>query len=196
MTDATKPDLKPGTAARRTGMDPAWREELRGRVLAPANRRKAGPQGKANQGAPGVEGMTIEDCPAFAREPGASLRQTRRDAPDQPAPVRRTEIPKRHGQGNRGLGIPTVVDRRIQQALAPGLGPLFAPDFSAARFGFRPGRSAPPAGQQLQSSIKAGFQVAVDLDLAKCFARGTHEAVMARVTRQGRDKAVLRWMGQ
>jgi RNA-directed DNA polymerase len=151
---------------------------------------------KANHGAPGVDGMTIEEFPAFAREHWPSIRQALRDETYQPSPVRRTEIPKRYGQGKRLLGIPTVVDRIIQQASAQGLGPLFAPDFSASSFGFRPGRSAHHAVKQLQSSIKAGFKVAVALDLAKCFDRGTHEAVMARVARKVRDKALLRLIGQ
>jgi RNA-directed DNA polymerase len=86
--------------------------------------------------------------------------------------------------------VPTVVDRVIQQALAQVLGPLFDPDFSASSFGFRPGRSAHHAVKQIQSYIKAGSKVAVDLDLAKFFDRVNHDALMARVARKVRDKAV------
>ena len=118
MADSTKPDLKQGTAPRRRAIDPAWSEDLMERVLTPENLRKAWHQVKANHGAPGVDGMIIEDFPACAREHWASIRQTRRDETYQPAPVRRTEIPKRHGQGKRLLGIPTVVDRVSRDSLA------------------------------------------------------------------------------
>jgi RNA-directed DNA polymerase len=166
------------------------------RILTPENLRNAWPQVKANQGAPGVDGMTVEDFPAFAREHWPSIRQALRDETYHPSPVRRTEIPKRHGQGKRMLGIPTVVDRLIQQAIAQVLGPLFDPDFSASSFGFRPGRSAHQAVPQIQSYIKRGYQVAVDLDLAKFFDRVNHDALLARVARKVRDKALLRLIGK
>jgi RNA-directed DNA polymerase len=94
------------------------------------------------------------------------------------------------------LGIPTVVDRVIQQAIAQVLGPILDPEFSASSFGFRPGRSAHQAVKQIQSYSKRGYQVAVDLDLAKCFDRVNHDALMARVARKVRDKAVLRLIGK
>src|ERR1043166_2527146 len=196
MTDSTKTDLQQVAASRRTVMDPALSEDLMERVLTPENLRKAWHQVKANHGAPGVDGMTIEDFPAFAREHWASIRQALRDETYQPSPVRRTEIPKRHGQGKRLLGIPCVVDRVIQQAIAQVLGPLFAPGFSASSFGFRPGRSAHQAVKQIQSYIKRGSKVAVDLDLAKFFDRVNHDALMARVARKVRDKALLRLIGK
>jgi RNA-directed DNA polymerase len=196
MTDSTKTGPHRATASRRTGIDPALSEDLMERVLAPENLRNAWRQVKANHGAPGVDGMTIEDFPAFAREHWPSIRQALRDETYQPSPVRRTEIPKRHGQGKRMLGIPTVVDRVIQQAIAQVLGPLFDPEFSASSFGFRPGRSAHQAVKQIQSDIKMGYRVAVDLDLAKFFDRVNHDALMARVARKVRDKAVLRLIGK
>src|SRR5215471_16000358 len=94
------------------------------------------------------------------------------------------------------LGIPCVVDRVIQQAIAQGLGPLFDPGFSASSFGFRPGRSAHQAVKQIQSYIKAGYKVGVDLDLAKFFDRANHDALMARVARKVGDKALLRLIGR
>jgi RNA-directed DNA polymerase len=108
MTDSTKTDPHRATASRRTVMDPALSEDLLERVVASENLRKAWRQVKANQGAPGVDGMTIEEFPAFAREHWVSIRQAVRDETYQPSPVRRTEIPKRHGQGKRLLGSPTV----------------------------------------------------------------------------------------
>jgi RNA-directed DNA polymerase len=196
MTDSTKTDLKQVVASRRRSIDPALSDDLMGRVLTPENLRKAWHQVKANHGAPGVDGMTVEDFPVFAREHWPRIRQAVRDETYQPSPVRRTEIPKRHGQGKRLLGIPTVVDRVIQQAIAQVLGPLFDPDFSASSFGFRPGRSAHHAVKQIQSYIKAGAKVAVDMDLAKFFDRVNHDALMARVARKVRDKALLRLMGK
>jgi len=177
-------------------INPALSNDLMERVLVPENLRNAWHQVKANHGAPGVDGMTIEDFPAFAREHWPSIRQAVREETYQPSPVRRTEIPKRHGQGKRLLGIPTVVDRIIQQAIAQVLGPLFDPDFSASSFGFRPGRSAHHAVKQIQSYIKAGSKVAVDMDLAKFFDRVNHDALMARVARKVRDKALLRLSGK
>ena len=196
MTDSTKPDLKQVTAPRRPVMDPALSEDLMGRVLTAENLRKAWHQVKTNHGAPGVDGMTIEEFPTFAREHWPRIRQAVRDETYQPSPVRRTEIPKRHGQGNRLLGIPTVVDRVIQQAIAQVLGPLFDPDFSASSFGFRPKRSAHHAVKQIQSYITTGYRVAVDMDLAKFFDRVNHDALMARVARKVHDKALLRLIGK
>jgi RNA-directed DNA polymerase len=167
MTDSTKTDLQQGTAVGRRAMDPALSDDLLERVLTPENLRKAWHQVKANHGAAGVDGMTIEDFPALAREHWLRIRQALRDEPYQPSPVRRTEIPKRHGQGKRLLGIPTVVDRVIQQAMAQVVGPIFAPGFSASSFGFRPRRSAHQAVKQIQSYIKRGYKVGVDWDLAR-----------------------------
>jgi RNA-directed DNA polymerase len=196
MSDSQKTDLQQVTASRRPVIDPALSENLMERVLAPENLRQAWHQVKANHGAPGVDGMTIEDFPAFAREHWPSIRQALRDETYQPAPVRRTEVPKRHRQGKRPLGIPTVVDRVIQQAIAQVLGPIFDPRFSASSFGFRPGRSAHQAVRQIQGYIKMSYKVAVDLDLAKFFDRVSHDALMARVARKVRDKALLRLMGK
>jgi RNA-directed DNA polymerase len=166
------------------------------RVLASENLRKAWHQVKANHGAAGVDGMTIEAFPACARAHWASIRQALRDETYQPSPVRRTEIPKRHGQGTRLLGIPTVVDRVLQQAIAQGLGPILDPGFSASSFGFRPGRSAHQAVKPIQSSSKMGYRVAVDRDLAKFFDRVNHDALLARGARKVRDKALLRVIGK
>jgi RNA-directed DNA polymerase len=177
-------------------MDPALRDDLMARVLPPENLRTAWHPGKANHGAPGVAGMTLEDFPACARAHGPRMRQALREETSHPAPVRRTEIPKRQGQGNRVLGMPTVVERVLPQAMAQVLGPLVDPDFSASRFGFRPRRSAHHAVKQLPSYIKTGYRVAVDMDLATFFDRVTPDALRARVARKVCDKAVLRLMGK
>jgi len=125
--------------------------------------------------------MTSEDFPAVARDHWPSSRPALREETYQPAPVRRTEIPKRHGQGKRLRGMPPVVERVIQPAIAQVLGPLFDPAFSASSCGLRPGRSAPPAVRQIQGYLKMGDKVAVALDLAKCFDRVNHDALRTRV---------------
>jgi len=136
------------------------------RVLDSANVRRAWKRVKANKGAPGVDGMRIEDFPEFARLHWPQIRQQLADGIYQPQPVRRVAIPKPRG-GQRLLGIPTLIDRVIQQAIAQILTPIFDPDFSESSFGFRPGRCAHGALRQVQAHIKAGYRIAVDLDLAK-----------------------------
>lgn len=196
MTASQKTGPDRATASRRRASAPALSENLMERVLAPENRRKAWQQVKANHGAPGIAGMTSEEFPAFAREHWPSMRQALREGTYQPAPVRRTEIPKRHGKGTRLLGIPTVVDRVIQHAVAQVLGPIFDPEFSASSFGFRPGCSAHPAVKQVQGYIQAGYRVAVDIDLAQFFDRVNHDALMTRVARKVRDKDLLHLIGK
>jgi RNA-directed DNA polymerase len=114
----------------------------------------------------------------------------------QPSLVRRTEIPKWYGQGKRLLGIPAVVDRVIQQAIAQVLSPLFDPDLLVSSFDFRPGRSTHHAVKQIQSYSKRGYKVAMDMDLAKFFDRVNRDALMARVARKVRDKALLQLIGK
>jgi len=134
-------------------------------VLASDNLRRAWARVKANRGAPGIDGVTITDFSAWSRAHWPALRQQIESGRYQPQPVRRVEIPK-PGGGKRLLGIPTVMDRVIQQAIAQVLTPLFDPGFSASSFGFRPGRNAHQAIRQVQGFVKDGFRWAVDLDLA------------------------------
>ena len=137
-----------GVEVRRVVTQPALHDELMGRIVDPANMRRAWKRVKANQGAPGVDGMTLEDFPAFARLHWLTIRQALLDGTYQPQPVRRVSIPKPHG-GERWLGIPNVVDRVIQQAIGQVLIPIFDPAFSESSFGFRPGRSAHGAVRQV-----------------------------------------------
>ncbi|WP_246195036.1 group II intron reverse transcriptase/maturase, partial [Allochromatium palmeri] len=169
-------------------------DDLMERVLAGENMRRAWMRVKANQGAPGMDGMRIEDFPEFARSSLPAIRQALREGTYRPQPVRRVTIPKPNG-GERLLGIPTVMDRVIQQAIAQVLGPIFDPEFSDASFGFRPGRSAHGALRQVQAHIGDGFRIAVDLDLAKFFDTVRHDVLMARVGRKVRDKRLLALIG-
>ena len=169
MTDSkAAPNPTGGAAHRRGVMQPALNDALMERVLAPTNLRRAWKQVRANHGAPGIDGLTVEAFTALAAEHWPSIRQQLADGTYQPQPVRRVSIPKPDG-GERLLGIPTVMDRVIQQAIAQVLGPLFEPGFSASSFGFRPRRSAHGALRQIQGFLGEGYRIAVDLDLAKFF---------------------------
>lgn len=189
------PNPTGGDASRRGLTQPALHEALMERVLDSANMRRAWKRVKANKGAPGIDGMRIEDFSEFARMHWPQIRQQLADGTYQPQPVRRVSIPKPNG-GERWLGIPTVIDRVIQQAIAQVLTPIFDPDFSESSFGFRPGRSAHEALRQVQSHIKAGYRIAVDLDLAKFFDNVRHDILMARVARKVRDKQLLALIGR
>jgi len=195
--DHSQPSLNPtgGDALRRGATQPALHDDLMARVVDRANLQRAWKRVKANRGAPGSDGMPIEDFAAFARSHWAAIREALCDGTYQPQPVRRVSIPK-PGGGERLLGIPTVVDRVIQQAIAQVMGPLFDPGFSESSFGFRPGRSAHGAVRQVQRFIGEGYRIAVDLDLAKFFDTVQHDVLMARVARKVRDKRLLALIGR
>jgi RNA-directed DNA polymerase len=180
---------------RRGAMQPALHDDLMARVLDSKNLRRAWKRVKANRGAPGIDGMRIEDFAAFARLQWAEIRQQLSNGTYQPQPVRRVSIPK-PGGGERLLGIPTVVDRVIQQAIAQVLTPIFDPGFSESSFGFRPGRSAHGALRQVQGHIQAGYRIAVDLDVAKFFDNVQHDVLLARVARRIGDKRLLALIGR
>jgi len=145
----------------------------------------------ANKGAPGVDGLPVEQLWAHLVEHWPRIREELLAGRYCPAPVRGVEIPK-PGGGLRLLGIPTVVDRLIQQAMHQVLMPLFDPGFSDASYGFRPGRSAHQAVLAARSHMAAGRRWVVDLDLEKFFDRVNHDVLMARVARRVADKRVLR----
>jgi RNA-directed DNA polymerase len=144
-----------------------------------------------NGGAPGIDGMQVEELRPYLREHWLEIREALDQQSYQPSPVRRVEIPKPDG-GVRLLGIPTVLDRFLQQAIAQALTPLFEPLFSNHSYGFRPGRSAHQAVQQAQEYIQAGYEWVVDIDLEKFFDRVNHDMLMARVARVVKDKRVLK----
>ncbi|MGX2029683.1 MULTISPECIES: group II intron reverse transcriptase/maturase [Methylocaldum] len=184
-----------GADVRRGVTQPALHDDLMERVLDRANLRRAWKRVKANRGAPGMDGMRIEDFAEFARSHWAEIRQQLADGSYQPQAVRRVSIPK-PGGGERLLGIPTVMDRVIQQAIAQVLTPIFDPGFSESSFGFRPGRSAHGALRQAQGHLQAGYRIACDLDLAKFFDNVRHDVLMARVARKVGDKRLLALVGR
>ena len=144
-----------------------------------------------NGGAPGVDGMSVDDLMPYCRQHWARIREQLLTGTYTPQPVRRVDIPKPDGKGTRTLGIPTVLDRFIQQALLQVLSPIFDPTFSDASFGFRPGRSTHQAVRCARGHIAAGYRWVVDMDLEKFFDRVNHDVLMARVARRVKDKRVL-----
>jgi RNA-directed DNA polymerase len=144
-----------------------------------------------NQGAPGVDGMTVEELPGYLRAHWQEVRTALLAGRYQPRPVRRVTIPK-PGGGERHLGVPTVLDRFIQQALQQVLQAEWDGGFSAHSYGFRPGRSAHQAVRAAQGYVRAGYRVVVDLDLEKFFDRVNHDVLMAKVRARIGDRRVLR----
>lgn len=144
-----------------------------------------------NKGAAGVDGMAVKSLRSYLLDNWSHIREALLNGTYQPIPVRRVEIPKPDG-GVRLLGIPTVLDRLIQQALLQVLTPIFDPKFSPLSFGFRPGRSAHNAVKTARSFIHQGFRFVVDMDLEKFFDRVNHDILMAKLAREISDKRVLR----
>jgi RNA-directed DNA polymerase len=145
-----------------------------------------------NGGAAGTDGMTVEELMPYCREHWNRIKEELLSDRYTPQAVRRVEIAKPDGKGKRKLGIPTVLDRMIQQALLQVLTPVFDPTFSEDSYGFRPGRSAHDAVRRARDHIAAGHRWVVDLDIEKFFDRVNHDILMARVARRVKDKRVLR----
>jgi len=184
-----------GVTMRRVMEQPDPNENLLERVLSRDNMQKAWKRVKANNGVPGMDNMSIDDFPEFARAQWDRIRDSLMAGTYQPYPVKRVEIPKPTG-GKRPLGIPTVLDRLIQQAVYQVLMPIFDPDFSEFSYGFRPGRSAHDAVRKVRGYIQQGYRIAVDMDLSKFFDRVNHDVLMHRVARKIRDKRILRLIGK
>jgi len=146
---------------------------------------------QANGGAAGVDGMTVEELPEHLKAHWPSIREKLETGTYQPSPVRRVEIPKPNG-GVRLIGIPTVQDRLIQQAMHQILSLEYEPRFSQHSYGFRPRRSAHDAVKAAQGHIEAGYRWVVDIDLAKFFDTVNHDRLMARMKSDIADKRVLR----
>jgi group II intron reverse transcriptase/maturase len=161
------------------------------RVLSRPNLKAALKRVRKNKGSPGHDGMTVEELSQYLREHWPRLREQLLAGTYRPSPVKRQQIPK-SGGGMRELGIPTVLDRFIQQALLQVLQPVFDASFSEHSYGFRPGRSAHAAVLAAQRHVQAGRRVVVDVDLEKFFDRVNHDVLMSRLAKRIQDRRVLR----
>lgn len=181
----------PNVTARR---EPSHPEEpkLMDAVVERGNMMQALRRVQANKGAPGVDGMTVDELVPHLREEWPRIKGELLNGAYKPAPVRTVEIPKPGGKGTRMLGIPTALDRLIQQALHQVLSPIFEPHFSEYSYGFRPGRSTHDAILQAQAHVSTGKRWVVDMDLEKFFDRVNHDILMSRIARRISDKRVLR----
>lgn len=159
-------------------------------VVEQANMQRAWSRVKSNKGCAGVDGLDIGQTAVFLKEQWPQIKQQLLEGCYKPEPVLRVEIAKPKG-GTRKLGIPTVTDRLIQQAMQQVLGPLFDPGFSESSFGFRPGRSAHMAVGQCQRYCDQGYRWVVDIDLEKFFDRVNHDILMSKIARQVQDKRLL-----
>lgn len=192
MTDLNTRTPPGDDVTQRAFMKPAFSEDLLGQALQPQNLEAAWKHVRANKGAAGIDGMTIDDFPAWARSGEWNvIVQELETGQYYPFPVRRVEIDKPDG-GKRQLGIPTVTDRVIQQAIAQVLAPVFDSDFSDNSFGFRPNRNGQQAVKQVQGIIKTGRRFAVDVDLSKFFDRVNHDLLMTFLGYKVKDKRLLK----
>ena len=160
-------------------------------ALARENLQQAWKRVKANKGAAGVDGRDISETARHLQTAWPGIREQLLQGTYRPSPVRRVTIPKPDG-GERELGIPTVTDRLIQQALLQVLQPLLAPTFSEYSFGFRPGRSAQEAVVRAQAYVQSGRRIVVDVDLEKFFDRVNHDILLGRLQKRIGDAGVLR----
>jgi RNA-directed DNA polymerase len=167
---------------------PASRHQLMEEVCEQENLKQALQQVKANKGSPGIDGMTVEELPDYLQQHWPAIREQLFNGTYKPKPVRRAEIAKPDGGGMRKLGIPTVLDRYIQQAVMQVLQRQWDPTFSDHSYGFRPGRSAHQAVAQAQQYIATGHSWVVDLDLEKFFDRVNHDKLMGQVAKRVEDK--------
>ena len=166
-------------------------ESLMEEVLRRENLFTALKRVKSNKGSPGVDGMTVSELPVYLKKNWPAIRKQLLSETYVPSPVREVHLPK-PGGGTRMLGIPTVLDRLITQAILQIMGPIFEVDFSEHSYGFRPGRSAHQAVEQACNYVEEGNRWIVDLDLEKFFDQVNHDKLMNRVARKIKDKRLLR----
>ena len=193
--DAGRPGLASSRGGGKHSVIPANPDARMEQVLAPANLQRAWQQVRANHGAPGIDGMTVEAFPAFARQHWPRLRDQLSAGTYRPAPVRRVFIPKPDGT-QRPLGVPTVLDRVIQQAIAQVLTPLYDGEFSDHSYGFRAGRNAHQAVRHVEQAWAQGRCHAVDCDLKAFFDTVNHDRLLARLRTKIGGGTLLRLIGR
>lgn len=187
---AAKPqdELVAGSSGQPESIHP---QALLAQVLERANLQRALKQVRQNKGAPGIDGMTVDELPAYLRHHWLEIRAQLEAGSYRPQPVKRVEIAKEPGK-TRPLGIPTVLDRFIQQAIAQVISAQWEPHFHHHSYGFRPARSAHQAVRTVQANIRAGYGWVVDMDLQSFFDRVNHDRLMARLKSRCPDARLLR----
>ena len=169
------------------------RPELLEKILYKDNLNRAYKRVKANRGAPGIDGITVDEIGAYLRENQEAIIERIYKGKYTPDPVRRKEIPKADG-GVRKLGIPTVKDRIFQQAISQQLMPIYEAQFSDGSFGYRPGRSAKDAVTKVKEYAEEGYRYAVSIDLSKYFDTLNHELLLNILRRNVKDERVIQWI--
>jgi RNA-directed DNA polymerase len=185
---ATREEGQGATASNR---ERALTSDLMEKVCERENLNRAYKRVKANKGAPGIDEMTVEELYGWIKENKDGLTASLLDGSYEPRPVKGVEIPKPSG-GTRELGIPTVVDRLVQQAILQVMDAILDPTFSESSYGFRRGRNAHQALKRAAGYVEEGRGVVVDVDIARFFDRVNHDVLMARVARHVGDKRLLR----
>ena len=189
-----------GYAKVRRSFNSIWKErdsaqpELLEKILDKDNLNRAFKRVKANKGAPGIDGITVDEIGAYLRENQQAIIEKIYKGKYTPDPVRRKEIPKPDGNGVRKLGIPTVKDRIFQQAITQKLTPIYEPAFAECSFGYRPGRSAKDAILKVKEYAEEGYHYAVVLDLSKYFDTINHEKLLDILRRDVEDERVVQWI--
>src|ERR1017187_2151014 len=179
-------------SARHAPENPASTNQLMEEVCERENLKRALQRVKANKGSPGIDGMTVEELSGYLQQHWPVIREQLLSGTYAPQPVRRVEIAKPDGGGMRKLGIPTTLDRFVQQAVLQVLQRQWDPTFSGHSYGFRPGRSAHQAVAQAQKNIAEGYSWVVDLDLEKFFDRVNHDKLMGQIAKRVEDKRLLK----
>ena len=193
--DASRLECDPTRHGGRNGEVPADTETWMEQVLDPTNVQNAWQRVRRNGGAPGMDGMTIEEFPTFARQHWVRICTQLRDGTYHPAPVRRVFIPKPDGS-QRPLGVPTVLDRVIQQAIAQVLTPLYDGEFSDHSYGFREGRNAHQAVHRVQAAWKMKRRHAIDCDLKAFFDTVNHDRLLKQLRQKISSGKLLRLIGR
>lgn len=171
---------------------PMFNEYLMEAVCNRSNLQEALKRVKRNKGAPGIDGMKVEELGVYLKENWLKIKEQLLIGTYKPKPVRRVEIPKPQGKGTRLLGIPSVIDRFIQQALLQILQPVWDQRFSEQSYGFRPGRSAHQAVAQAQRHLKQGYEYVVDIDLEQFFDRVNHDRLISKMTKEIKDRRTIK----